>query len=247
MMMRRVLVSPRAIQCGRITVTDPSQLHHLLHVLRVRVGDALECFDGQGRNYAGQVIRRRPRELVVKINAYATEPRRLLQVILAQSLIKLDRFEWLVQKATELGVDRIVPLVTARTIVRPSAGSSERRLERWRRIIRESAMQCGRRRLPVIEPPQPFECALAGEPEGRCTIMPTLVGKPVPLAEGLSGVRGAASAMLLIGPEGDFTPEEAAQAARRGAVLVSLGPLTLRSETAALAALAVLQHTVGAL
>ena len=245
--MRRVLVSPEAIQRGQVILTDQRQLHHLLRVLRVKPGDALECVDGQGCSYAGHVIRQSPRELVVAIGSPLAEPERALQVTLAQALIKSDHFEWVVQKATELGVDRIVPLVTARTIIRPSAAQSERRLERWRRIIRESAMQCGRRRLPVIEPPHPFARALAGEPGARCMIMPTLAGKPVPFSEALSVLRGATSAVLLIGPEGDFTPEEVAQAARSGAVLVSLGPLILRSETAALAALAVLQHTVGAL
>ena len=245
--MRRVLVSPEAIQRGQVILTDQRQLHHLLRVLRIKPGDALECVDGQGCSYAGHVVRRSPRELVVAIGSPLAEAERALQLTLAQALIKLDRFEWVVQKATELGVDRIVPLVTARTVIRPSIGSSERRLERWRRIIRESAMQCGRRRVPAIESPQSFERALAGASGGCCTIMPTLVGKPVPLAEGLSGVRGAASVVLLVGPEWDFTPEEAAQAARSGAVLVSLGPLILRSETAALAALAVLQYTVGSL
>ena len=244
--MRRVLVSPRAIQSDRVTVTDPRQLHHLLHVLRVRVGDALECCDGQGRSYAGQVIHRSSHQLVVKINARILKPRQALHVTLAPSLIKLDRFEWVVQKATELGVDRIVPVVTARTIVRPSLAQAERRLERWRRIIRQAAQQCGRPSVPDIEPPQPFARFIAGVNRAASRlVMPTLARTTVALQEGVAGVAEAGSVIIAIGPEGDFTPEEVDSAARQGAALVSLGLLTLRSETAAIATLAIVRYASG--
>ena len=240
--MRRVFVPPGAIQRDRAVLTDPEQLHHLLRVLRVKTGDALECFDGEGRSYAGRVIKHSSGELVVQFDTALPEPPAALQITLAVSLIKLDRFEWMVQKATELGVDRLLPLVTARTIIRPSSAQAERRLERWRRIIRQAAEQCGRRRLPEIEAPQPFERFVEGCVGEPCILMPTLGRQTIPLREGLAALAERGAVIILIGPEGDFTPEETRLAVRRGARLVSLGALTLRSETAALATLAVVRY-----
>ena len=243
--MHRVLVPPHAVQRDRVIVSDPDRLHHLRHVLRVSTGDALECCDGQGHSYTGRILTHSARALVVQLDAALPEPPVVLPVTLAVSLIKLDRFEWMVEKATELGVDRLLPLVTARTVIRPSPAQAERRVERWRRIIREAAQQCGRRRLPEIEAPQPFERAIAGFAQDACMLMPTLAGQTVPLRDALAGLAQRGSAAILIGPEGDFTPEEARLAAGRGATLVSLGALTLRSETAALATLAAVRYAAG--
>ena len=243
--MHRVLISPRAIQGGRIRVHDPGQLHHLLHVLRVNTGDALECFDGEGRRYAGRVIKRSPQELIVQLGAASAEPFPAVQVTLAVSLIKFDRFEWMVQKATELGADRLIPLVTARTVIRPSSAQAAGRLQRWRRIIQEAGRQCDRQRLPEIELPQTVERVVAECGPEICLLVPTLAGQTVPLRDALAGLNTCRSAMVLIGPEGDFTPEEAQAAARHGARLVSLGAMTLRSETAALATLAVVRYAAG--
>lgn len=245
--MRCVLVPPHAIRGQRVVVTDPGQLHHLLRVLRIKTGDLLECLDGQGGRYTGRVLRCASRELVVQIDTQRTESRRALSVTLAQALITFDRFEWAIQKATELGADRIMPLVTARTVIRPSPSQAERRGQRWQRIIQQAAQQCGRPSLPVLEPLQPFEQAVAGADRASRLIMPTLAKETVPLREGLAGLDESASVTILIGPEGDFTPAEAELAARHGAVLVSLGPRTLRAETAAIATLAIVQQAAGVL
>src|SRR3989338_4333034 len=113
--MVRVLVPPDAVARARITISDPGQVHHLLHVLRVRSGEPLECFDGTGRRYMGRVLRRGRQGVVLAIEAQDAEPPPPVRLILAQALIKPERFAWVVQKATELGVERVVPLVTART------------------------------------------------------------------------------------------------------------------------------------
>ena len=240
----RVLIPPDAVQRDRITVSDPAHVHHLLHVLRIRPGDPLECFDGAGRSYTGRVLQRLRQAVIVSIESRegALPSARL---VLVQALIKPERFAWVVQKATELGVERLVPVVSARTGVRPVADRLERQVERWRRISREAARQCGRRDVPQVERPQPLEQAIPAVAQGVRLIMPTLAVPAVPLTEGVADLRGAEAAAALIGPEGDFTPEEAALAQRHGARAVSLGRLTLRSETAAVATLAVLRCAIG--
>ncbi|MBI2104716.1 MAG: 16S rRNA (uracil(1498)-N(3))-methyltransferase [Candidatus Omnitrophica bacterium] len=242
--MVRVLVPPDAVARDRITVSDPAQVHHLLHVLRIRPGDPLECFDGAGRRYAGRVLQRRRQAVIVSIESQDTAPASRARLILVQALIKPEPFAWVVQKATELGVERVAPLVTARTTARPVADRLERQVERWRRISRAAARQCGRQDVPLIEPPRPFGQLVPAVAQHARLIMPTLAVPAVPLREGLEGCRGAEAVAALIGPEGDFTPEEAALAQRHGARAVSLGRLTLRSETAAVATLAVLRYAI---
>jgi len=240
--MRRVVIPPAAVQRDRITIDDPGELHHLLHVLRVKVGDPLDCFDAHGHSYLGRVVRCTRTALVLAIQEERTEAPPSRRLTLVQALIRPERFAWVVQKATELGVERLVPLVTARTTVRPAPARAERQVERWQRVSREAATQCGRRTVPRIEPPQRFDRVMpviAGEAR---VIMPTLAAPASPLREAAAGLRHGDSVAAVIGPEGDFTPEEAALAKRHGARLVSLGGLTLRSETAALVTLAILQY-----
>ncbi len=243
--MPRIVISPESIQGDSVTITDPSELHHLVDVLRVNVGDRLECLDGAGNRYTGAIARCARRVLVVQIDERFSEPPRLLTITLAQSLIPPDRFEWVIQKATELGVDRIIPLLTSRTLARHfSPEASEKKLIRWRRIAKEAAAQCGRSRLTDIETPQALPSWLLSVSRKTRLLIPTLVGRTSPLKEELASLHDVAHLAVLIGPEGDFTPDEIALAKRHGAIPISLGHLTLRSETAAIATLAILQHVL---
>ncbi len=245
--MHRVLIAPTAVHDGSITITDLATLHHLLDVLRVQVGEPLECFDGQGNMYAGTILRRSRSTLIVTVDRQTEEPSPGVSITLAQALVKPERFDWGIQKATELGVARIVPLVTARTTIRPASVEGARHA-RWQRIVESAATQCGRASVPRIELPQRFDQFVQTlTPSSAMVFMPTLATATVPLREALRGVGGARELIALIGPEGDFTPEEALLAQRHGAQLVSLGRMTLRSETAAIAAIVTLQHAVGLL
>ncbi|MBI3321576.1 MAG: 16S rRNA (uracil(1498)-N(3))-methyltransferase [Candidatus Omnitrophica bacterium] len=245
--MHRVLVPPQCLQGRAIAIRDPNTLHHLLHVLRVQVGDPLECFDGQGQGYRGSVIRRSKRALVVAIDAKICEPAPRLRVTLALSLIRPERFEWALQKATELNVERVIPMIAVRTTARVSGDRASRKLERWRRIVREAAQQCGRLRVPELQAPQPLAALLPELDQYDTVLMPTLAGQTIPLERGVEPVSGPSRVAMLIGPEGDFTEEEAKVATQHGATLLSLGRLTLRSETAAIALLAILQYAARAL
>ena len=244
--MHRVLIPSRAVRGGEALISDPDALHHLVDVLRVGVGDRVECFDGQGRSYAGRIVRIERSALALAVDERREEPMPRVAMRLAQALVRPDQFEWAIQKSTELGVAEILPMVTSRTRVRvPRHGGTER-LARWRRIIEAAAAQCGRASLPVIAAPQAFEDVLktAG---ARYVLLPTLAEAGHPLGDHAAAVQRAGEVMIMIGPEGDFSPEEVALAKARGAHPVTLGRARLKSETAAVVTLAVLQHLIGEL
>lgn len=245
--MRRILIAPHAIRGNTATISDSETLHHLLHVLRMDVGDALECSDGEGRRYAGVIKRCGSAEVVVELRLSKTAASAGVTLWLAQALIKPERFEWAIQKATELGVDRITPLITQHTVVRPVASRLERRLSRWERIVKAAAQQSGRTTCPTIDSPQPVSACLASMTRVPLILIPTLSVDAVPLKEAIERAIGVREVAMLVGPEGDFTREEVRTAQAQGACPVSLGRLTLRSETAALAMVAVLSHQLNAL
>ncbi len=240
--MHRILISPKAIEHDTITITDPKTLHHLHDVLRVKAGERLECFDGHGSRSIGIITQSGRQKLIVNVEQRTQEPLPLLHITLAQALIKPSHFEWAIQKATELGVSTIVPLVTARTTVR-SSGRAEHRLIRWRRIVEEAATQCGLAHVPLVTSPHSFE-PFVNELDGRLVFLPTLVGNAPDFSQQLGNLRPGIDVIVLIGREGDSAPEEVQLATRHGARPVRLGRLTLRAETAALVTLALLQHAV---
>jgi 16S rRNA (uracil1498-N3)-methyltransferase len=237
-----VFVPPHAVTGERITITDPDELHHLLRVRRIRPGEGVECFDGTGRSYLGRIERCGRREAVVRIEQRREGRSWSTRILLGQALIPPEPFEWVVQKATELGADELVPLVTERSVVRPPAQRGERKALRWQRIAREAAKQCGRSTIPRIHPPRPFGEFARTLDRVPLSLIPTLAEGTAALRAALEGVRAPDSLAVLIGPEGDFTPAEVELARRHGARPVSLGPLTLKSETAAVAVLAILRH-----
>ncbi len=242
--MSHVLIAAGAIAADTVTITDAGTLHHLRRVLRMKVGDHLECFDGAGGSYAGPIIRSAPEALVMAIERRAQAAPSGARVWLAAALIKPERFEWLIEKAVELGVERITPLITSRTTVQTTVGQT--RQARWQRIAAAAAAQCGRATVPPLDAPERFEQAVAKGRGAGLILLPTLRAK-TSIAEALSSVALAPKEILVfIGPEGDFTPEEITFAQQHGARAVRLGRLTLRSETAAIALLAVVQHAAGA-
>lgn len=243
--MHRILIPPSAIRDDQITVTDRGALHHLVRVLRAKRGETLECFDGRGHGYRGPITHVDPSAVTMDIAQRRQEPPPRVPVTLAQALIKPEQFEWAVQKATELGVARILPLVCARSVAH-GTGASDQRLTRWRRIAEESTAQSGRCTVPVLESPCEFRQAVETADAGVKLLL-TLAEPGAPLSAVAPQVRAATAVTVLIGPEGDFTPEEVAVAKRSGAHVISLGQATLRSETAAVTMLALVQHAVGVL
>jgi len=234
---RRFFVPQEQVRNG-IAVLTPDQAHHLRTVLRLRAGEEVELFDGAGLSYSG-AIQFRGAEIHIgplrKIEL-PTEPGSAL--VLAAALIKPDRFEWILQKGTELGVARFLPLETNFSTVRIPQARLAARLDRWQRIVREACKQSRCVTIPKVHSPLPFESLLAAPeyaayarfmlhekaPERLNTDLPA--GNPV---------------LLCVGPEGGWDPAEAHAAELAGFRIVSMGTRVLRAETAALAALAIFQ------
>lgn len=214
--------------------------HHLSRVLRHKSGDRVWVTDGQGVMFSGTILEIGKRRTIVEIDQqfrnYGEEPFRL---ILAQALPKASRFEWLLEKGTEIGVAAFWPMVTQFSTVK----SEKNNLVRWQRIIKAAVKQCGRSVLPAIEKPQSFGEILekAGEFEYRWiahTPAPETVKmwsshQPIEWQQGENG-------LLLIGPEGGFSEEEVEQAAQADFVFLDLGKRRLRSETAGIVAASLL-------
>lgn len=160
---------------------------------------------------------------------------------LALALIKQERFEWALQKVTELGVARLIPITTERTVISFSVDRALQRQLRWQRIAEEAAEQSGRSTVPLIEPVSSLEEVLAEESDRRVVML----WEDEQAVELLTMIDDMCPSLLLVGPEGGFSPAEIELARQRGATTASLGPLTLRAETAAVAAAAVvLAHNV---
>jgi 16S rRNA (uracil1498-N3)-methyltransferase len=215
--------------------------NHVARVLRLRPGDALILFDDAGGEHTATVVSLARHTVRVSVGEFLTTDRESpLHVTLAQGISRGERMDVVVQKATELGVKRIVPVLAARTVVRLNAAQAANRLRHWRAIAVAACEQCGRNRLPEITPPMTLQAFLVSDlPDGlRLLLQPDggLKARDLP---------ADTAATLLIGPEGGLSDAErtAALAAQfRG---LSLGPRILRTETAALAALAVIQQRLG--
>lgn len=232
-----------------LTVTGEAA-HHLHRVLRLERGDPCTLFDGAGRVATALVDGWTHGALELRLTSIRDLPPLpgpTLELIVA--VLKADKLDWVVQKLTELGVDRIVPVHTARSVARPKADSAARRQERIGRILREAARQCGRAHLPRLDPIRPLGEALAetdapGELRLFCWEEAPLEAR---LGTLLEGALDAPRLRILIGPEGGLTAEEASLATAHGFLPASLGTLILRAETAAIAACALAASRLGRL
>ncbi len=218
------------------------QAHHLREVLRLGIGDPVELFDGQGNAYEGTVEECGREVRVGRLVRMESSQIAARHIVLAPALIKLDRFEWMLEKATELGVNEFIPILTRRCNIRiPGHRIGERR-QRWNRITAEASRQCGRSDLPLVREPMEFEVLLGSNllPPARFLLFQGATHLLGPELTAPAGV------LLCIGPEGGWDPDEVAAAAAAGFDTFSLGPSILRSETAAIAAAALfLLRTAG--
>ena len=239
-MTRRRFFVPHALIHDQSASLPPDQAHHLRDVLRLRTGAEVEIFDGEGHSYTG-VVRNTDEEVVIERLERITrvEPP-ALELILALALAKPGGFEWVLQKATELGVTEVVPLVTRYSQVRITGQKLDSRLTRWNRILREASRQCGRSAVPKLSAPRAFaEFASANPYDAKSFFLYEQGTKPLE-TEG-----SATRALLCVGPEGGWHSDEVELAERAGWRVFRLGPRVLRTETAAVAALAILQHRFG--
>jgi 16S rRNA (uracil1498-N3)-methyltransferase len=237
----RLFISPEQLAAGPRVKLSPEQSRHLLAVLRLERGAEIEVFDGRGGRYFAVLAGDE-----VEIRALLPPGPRRVDVVLVQALARGEKMDLVLQKATELGATRIVALAADRAVVKLEQGRGASRAERWRRIAREAARQCGRADVPQVDAPVAWDgvfSLLQAEPDRRAFLLdPAEQGRR--LGEAVRGVRRC---LVAVGPEGGFSPEERRRAVENGFVPAALGPLVLRTETAGLAALAIVLHVNGEL
>ncbi len=245
--MARFFVQPQQIQADRAIITG-SDVKHISKVLRMALGDPLTVLDGRGMVYQAEVCEINKEEIVCRLLSSergAGEP--ALKVTLVQGLPKGDKMESIIQKCTELGVHRIIPLAASRSVVKLEAKKAMERQERWQRVALEAAKQCRRSHVPEVQQLRCWEDILADIPANALLIMPWEEEKAQSLRPLLQSLEKPSELYLFIGPEGGLDAVEVTAAQERGCHLVTLGERILRTETAGPAVLTMVLYHYGEL
>jgi 16S rRNA (uracil1498-N3)-methyltransferase len=241
MRLTRVFIDAPLEPGSRVTL-EGNAASHVTRVLRLRVGDALTLFNGRGGEYAASIDKSHGGEVIVAIGEHSPVERESpFSLTLAQGVSRGERMDLVVQKATELGVARLLPVLTERSVVRLDAQQADRRSNHWRAIAIAACEQCGRNHLPEVALPAPLREVLR-QPAGdraRLLLSPDAGLRIEDVARPVTGVT------VLIGPEGGLSDQEQTDARAAGFTAVHLGPRILRTETAAIAALTLLQREFG--
>jgi 16S rRNA (uracil1498-N3)-methyltransferase len=246
---KRFHVPPGTLDADNVQL-DGAVAHRMSRVLRLRAGDEAALFDGDGfeaRVRLDAVDDRAVTATVLERYEGLAEP--LVKVSLYQSITKGERFDWLLEKGTEIGVARFVPLITARSVIKPSDGSA--RVDRWHRIVVEAAEQCGRTVVPKVDAPVRIDDALAAA-TGVVIVPYEAAGEMAldvqrALNADIDALFALSEVSIFIGPEGGFEEAEIERATAAGAVLVTMGRRVLRSETAGLVAATLVLQAAGEL
>ncbi len=230
-----------ALSLGAEIVLPEAAARHAVTVLRLQVGDTLNLFNGEGGEYQATLVAVNKRETRARLLAFdATERESPVDITLALGISAGERMDYSLQKATELGVSSIQPLATERSVVKLAGERADKRLQHWQHVVIAACEQCGRNRVPVVAPVQKLFAYLAEVDRGKRRLLLS-----PDAATPLKRVAPAAGVVLLIGAEGGLAPAEYQAAEASGFEPVRLGPRTLRTESAPVAALAVLQALWG--
>ncbi|MDQ6655609.1 MAG: 16S rRNA (uracil(1498)-N(3))-methyltransferase [Verrucomicrobiota bacterium] len=245
--MHRFYVAPEDWRRDAPQLTGP-EAHHAGKVLRLQPGDKAVLFDGRGRELTAEVTAVHHREVSLrKLHETTTAPLRC-RITLAQAIPKGKNMDLIVQKAVEIGAAAIVPIMSDRTVVRIDPVEAAQKQAKWQSIAIEAAKQCGQNWLPQVETPRPLAAFLTERPASDLALIGSLQSDALHLkkvlaehAEAHGGSRPL-SVLMLVGPEGDFTPAELNLARAAGCRPITLGPIILRVETAAIYCLSVLSY-----
>ncbi len=235
---------------GSLVLTG-DEAHHCREVMRLGEGDKLVAFNGQGSEAMARIHSANKTRIELETLTVSKSSRLPITLTLAQAVIKGKQMDLILQKATELGVARLVPLLSERTVVRLGAEDRAKKHAKWQRILIEACKQSGQNWLPQLEEPQGVETFFKRPPSEELLLLASLhpdarhLRSIVKEYGEINGGNPPSSALVLIGPEGDFTPAESATALRQGCLPWTLGPIVLRSETAALYTLSVLGYELG--
>lgn len=242
--MPRIFIPPGGIT-EDVAHLPEAEAKRLLKVLRMRPGDTLTLFDGS-KEYHAEIVSLTPKTATVKVTGSLTSRTESpLHIILGQGFPKAEKFEWVIQKAAEIGAAAVIPVLAERTVKRPDPGDMAGRLQRFRKIATEAAQQSGRLKAPDI--PCFMDLPMFVEHTRAAGLKVILYeGEKVRgLRQVLHSAKDVKSIAVLVGPEGGLTEDEVLEAEAAGYVVCGLGPRILRTETAGLAALSIIQYELG--
>jgi 16S rRNA (uracil1498-N3)-methyltransferase len=225
-------------------ISDAEQLHHLKDVLRLKVNDRVGLSDNSGNDYEGKITAIGKKQVEVAVTLKKAARENGIKLTVACAIPKNSRFDDIIDFLTQLGVAGIIPMRTERVIVKLDAARAQEKHRRWLKIAQSAAKQSQRSRVPVISPVTDFNEVIAGSKEFGLKLIPHLSGERKLVRDVLAESKPR-NIIVLIGPEGDFTPEEVALALGNGFVAVSLGDTVLRVATAAIAAASYIKFALG--
>jgi 16S rRNA (uracil1498-N3)-methyltransferase len=229
------------LAAGTVCELDEDAAHHAAHVLRVRAGGAITLFNGHGGEYVARIAAIERRRVVVDVLEHRPVERESpLRVTLVQGVSSAERMDFTIRKAVELGVAEIFPLLASRSVARPKGERAEGRRAHWHKVVISACEQCGRNRIPQVHPVVSFDLYRAGSQTHKILLSPRA---ELRLSQALPPE--LADVVLAAGPEAGFSEEEETALRAAGFVAARLGPRVLRTETAALAALAALSALRG--
>jgi 16S rRNA (uracil1498-N3)-methyltransferase len=252
--MPRFYVPPTRWNVDRLSL-DASEAHHCLDVLRMKTGDRATVFDGQGHEATVEIAHASKDRVDFKTLQHSKTPPLACDIVLGQAVPKGKNMDLIIEKATELGAASIVPILSERTVIRVDAENGADKQEKWQRVAIEAAKQCGRNWLPDVQPPITPKAFFDSRPKFDLMLIASLQPGAHQVRTVLSEFAGDGPAALrrkprrvlvLVGPEGDFTPAEISLAKSAGCQPITLGPIILRTETAAIYCLSVLSHELHA-
>ncbi|BEQ16125.1 RsmE family RNA methyltransferase [Desulfoferula mesophila] len=241
MSLRRFLVDPAALAVGEVALAA-AEAAHARKVLRLAPGAEVELIDGQGRRARGVLTRLDKSGAIVRVEALEEAAPPAPRLVLCPGLLKSPAMDLLAAKLTELAVDQVRPVLTRRAV--PKADGGGAKLTRWQRLAGQALKQCGAAQAPEFVPPAHLAQVLAAAPASAGKLLLYEDEARTSLAQALPGLAGAAEVWALVGPEGGFTPEEAAQAAAAGFVSCRLPHTILRAETASLVVAGVIRFAL---
>ena len=241
--MPRFYIAPHAWNPDRLSL-DGGEAHHAADVLRMKTGERVTVFNGEGAEAEAEIVKASRQNVELRrIGVHSTPPLGC-HITLAQAVPKGKNMELIIEKATELGAAAIAPLLSERTVIRGSEDEHVRKQHKWQRVAVEACKQCGQNWLPKVHVPRSPKSFFESGERYDLMLIASLQSDARPLKQVLAefGAKRPVSVLILVGPEGDFTPAELALAKSHGCRPITLGPIILRAETAALYCLSVLNH-----
>jgi 16S rRNA (uracil1498-N3)-methyltransferase len=228
--------SPQSdLNASQVTITDLSEIHHMRDVLRLKAGDPVTIFNGSGREAVGKILSAKDNAVTVDIQSLReTKPARTSRLILACAIPKKAKFEFIIEKCTELGVDEIIPMYTKRTEFKWEEERIQKKADRYKTVAVNAAKQSKRSTIPLIREVTKFDDLIANLPPNTLSFIPCLISDTKNLLEVFKVNKDTKNILFLIGPEGDFTPDEVQKAIQAGCLPVTLGKTILKVDTASI-------------